>query len=837
MSRPFTTTAVAALVLVAFVLVGCSGDRSVDPAGEDVLGEVVIPTEQPPKPTAAPTAEPSPVPSPTPEPTRAPSPIERVEVPQLNLTSTTKTLRSIVAPIDESSDWIVGGSVSDRKIEQTRPVVWSNSDVAADGWTEVMLPVGAASIGADPVDNDPTESDLVWGEVEQVIHAAQGAIAIGSIGSGSANHPAIWQQSTQGWLPLDAPPQIDSRPTALQQIVEVPDADGPEELVLLGTAADIDGQSQSIVWTGTPGDWSIAISPSDEHDRAAVSRVRSVGDRVFALGWAGTGDGTGDDDSVWMMLWTRRGDGEWELVDVPTIGTDNFWLYDIVYFKGNYILTGGRDIGGVRHVAQWKSVDGLDWSQSVATIEPVTDHEERVLGGGWAFDEVVAAGDQLFATSSHSFLPYVFESEVGVNWRPVALLHDLSRSDVLHSLAGRGDTLALIHDNSGLQVFDGNSWTRGSDELRGGSKWLALRAVVASDDEVVLSGEASTLDQLFPRFWLRRSGEWIRGRNSANGRIHSIRFDGNRWVGVGESSETEGNYRSRIWTSSPTGLRWETNDPDFPNTQDRFLSRQIVDGKQVILAQSTDLSLPATVWTTAQIVHEGDDGLLSTDVPYVAWWHAFSTASCTHGNHLSAFLQAAPLSAVGDDVQASLTALTVRADGSYEMGDLLGGELSETAAVNDCVTVTGADSSAVYAIGSVEVDGAHRARVWSSQDGLEWGELDLGALQDRRSWFSDVVEIDGALLLTGADPVVETGTTLWLMPTEPDPSPDRAETKTVALHNPLGVDDPASINLVDVTIAGDEIILIGTESGYNRVWTADARALLEHILAEGVPVG
>ena len=472
------------------------------------------------------------------------------------------------------------------------------------------------------------------------------------------------------------------------------------------------------------GPWSRVDLPG----RTRLRNVWDVGGTLYASGW--------DSGARKTVVWSSPDGALWRPLATDEDQFDRAAIYDMIGFDGLVIAVGARLVSDhpvfdqIAVPALWRSFDGesfipvvgLDvafWASSdaesseafgIGGFTSVKTFGDGLIVGGWE-----GAGDLL--TGNGDTRGSVWFSEDGVSF-----VHSVDASDTLggtgtivRTLTSDGEALVAGGASSGRATVwtsaDATSWMVVAGSPEQGSSVLAAtvgpQGVLVMGKGVIREGE-DVSDAL--RLWANVAGSYVviepSGLEAAE--LADVGVGGFGLVAVGAVTLDDDSTVGAIW-SSPDGVAWERVSVEtIPRGS---ILRAVVVGEQAIVAVGEVHGQPS-VWVRR--IKEGDDAVAGVGslVAPPAWSTVFQQDEA---------IDAVPTSMqrAGDFLYglASSEWLWQSRDGDvWTLQDFESVGLGEA----DSITQIVAASAGWVAIGESE-----GGRLWSSEDGQQWGRPTL----------------------------------------------------------------------------------------------------------------
>ncbi|HET6833997.1 MAG TPA: hypothetical protein VFH30_09005 [Acidimicrobiales bacterium] len=750
----------------------------------------------------------------------------------------------LLAPAAEGQPWLILGSVFDPESGTTVASTWSADD--GRSW--------------DRSDVEPAHKG-----VSEVMTAGQSdadgnLLAVGWVGNEPESDAAIWRYQAagddEGWT-LSTPEALggDHEQWAF-------DVASNETGTLVAGGENAWGEVRPRLWFSDDGKaWhSVDDGAGGPFDAAGDESIRDIA--AVANGFVAVGSATGDgqDGAAWFSP-----DGTtWSRVEAPSLGGRGRQAVESVVWTGEVVVAGGytTDANGQGQPVIWRSTDGAKWSNRSAPL--ALDRDGRTAAADYSVTGLSYDGAGITASGGNNWRPHTWWStDGGQSWRllPNPVHAGLFGDGVaLVDSAGAGKVrVAIGSEPSVLYIDSANRWQDASGEAfpNGGAQPFATSLAVGSKATVAAgyrhsAPKGATRETFGGQIWLDRgAGGWeaIDSKQLAAGQLTDVVPYKGGFVAVGTEDFGVAAGRQFLGDSQPDGLVWtspdgrkwtrlgvqvsEVSQEDLEVIENPDASQApVIAG--ILASQPPETVKPAggpgvrSLDATAPL----GDGFIAVGVAYVSGDADPIVVTSPDGKKLAgedAGAGGAGTQRFRDVCVANGTAIAVGSSGAAEGSDVLvryrakDGKWSK---VTDDGSFGGGGNQQAYGcaasedgfivVGSDDRSGDADARVWVSEDGLEWTRVESGMLGGGGDqWASAAAAVPGdGWLIGGTDTAAGDGdVALWRLPGDGDISRrDRGEPE-------LGGTGRQSVT--SIVVDDDRVLIAGNDYGRVGIWESD----------------
>jgi hypothetical protein len=750
----------------------------------------------------------------------------------------------LLAPAAEGQPWLILGSVYDPKSGSTVASTWS----ADDGRSWERSDVKPAHKG-----------------VNEVMSAGQrdadgNLVAVGWVGDEPESDAAIWRYRAagddKGWT-LSTPKAMggDHEQWAF-------DVASNDTGILVAGGENAWGEVRPRLWFSADGDaWQSvdagAGGPFDATGDESIRDVAAVGKGFVAVGSA-TGDG--QDGAAWFSP-----DGTtWSRVEAPSLGGPGRQALESVVWTGDVVVAGGyaSDGNGQGQAVIWRSADGGKWSNPSAPL--ALDSDGRTAAADYSVTSLSVDGSGITASGGNSWRPHSWWStDGGQSWKllPNPVHAGLFGDGValVDSAAAGSVRVAIGSEPSVLFIDSANRWQDASGDAfpSGGTQPFATSLAVGPKATVAAgyrhsAPKGATRETFGGQIWLDRGAsgwEAIDSKMLAAGQLTDIVPFKGGFVAVGTEDFGVAAGRQFLGDSQPDGLVWTSPDGRKWTRLGAVLS-EVTEGDLRMIENPDANQAPVIAGILASqppetVAPAGGPGVRSLDaaapigngfiavgVAYVAGDADPIVVTSPDGKTLKGEnpgAGGAGTQRFRDVCVADDTAIAVGSSGAAGGSDVLvrfrakDGKWSE---VTHDGTFGGGGNQQAYGcaasddgfivVGSDDRSGDADARVWTSEDGLEWTRTESGMFGGGGDqWASAAAAVPGGgWLIGGTDTAVGDGdVALWRLGDDGEVSRrDRGETE-------LGGTGRQSVT--SIVIDDDRVLIAGTDYGRVGIWESD----------------
>lgn len=761
----------------------------------------------------------------------------------------------LLAGDGDGAPWHVVGSILEPTTGHTRAAVWT----AGDGRTWDRLDVGPADLGTSE-------------QMQSVTRFDDGLLAVGSTGQGEDADAVVWVRGSDEWIQL-APPEMGGKHEQWAFDVAV----GESGIVVIG-GEQAWGEARPRVWFSADGqEWETVDGgwegPFVTPGRESITSVTAVGTGFVAGGWQKL-DGQHDG-----LVWYSPDGVAWEPVEAPAMSGEQRQAVLSVATTGDTVVAGGyqADDSGQGQPALWRSTDGgQSWDDAPVSL-PL--HDDRLTT---ANDLVVGSlsthGDELLAAGGARARPHMWRSnDAGASWtllpNPTYAGQFRDGVDLLATASNGSATLALGAEPTVLEL-GGERWVEAIDDTfpDGGSKPVATSVTVDGSTTIVggyrLNSQRAGEPQRYRAHVWRRDGG---GRFSViepedlpqdfvAGSIDAVSSYDEGYVAVGIEDFSVARERLIGGDSSPNGMLWTSEDgqtwarqaavpPGVDIEEAAEILALLESGDPDALAESAISLAAEEPWVThppaggqgtrsLQSVAPLDDGFIAVgsafhdnDIdPIVVVSNDEETLIEGEDANLggSGTQRFHDICVAGDRALAVGVSSSNGHDGVAVRVRDADGEWHEGTATDDSFTGRGnrqalacaANDDGFVVVGSDDGGGDLDAKIWRSEDGLEWEEIPAGVLGgngDQQATAAAAVP-DGGWLIAGTDGgASDGGVALWRLRSNGELV--RRDDGEPALQG------PAPKTVADLAVTANRTVVVGADVDGIGIWESPTDAL------------
>jgi hypothetical protein len=454
----------------------------------------------------------------------------------------------LLGPTGEGEPWTIVGSLFDPDARSTQAAVWTSPDSREWERTTVDHTTGASD-----------ES------MAAVAGTDAGLLAVGQTGHGPEADAGIWRLAEGEWR-ASRPPDMGG--THEQWASEI--AVGEGGIVVAG-GENAWGELRPRLWFSADGEeWSsVDGGPGGAFDapgEEAVRAVTAVGAGFVAVGWRSVDNE--QDGVVWFSP-----DGEsWEEVEDPELGQEGRQALLTVAVVQGVVVAGGYvdDVAGQGQPAVWRSADGKGWNPPVTKL-PMSD--KRVGVRDLAVRSLSVDGERMVAAGGNDWRPHVWRSDdAGVTWKeersPVS--GDLFQDGVsLRDAVTAQDSTVAIAAGPTVLVLKGPRWEEAPGDAfpKGGEQPFTTSVATGADAELAAGGRRTAPSGEAPenfdgQVWRHVDGAWRaqESENLAAGLVMDLAAFPGGFVAVGVENRALAAERGVVADKEPDGLVWVSPD-------------------------------------------------------------------------------------------------------------------------------------------------------------------------------------------------------------------------------------------------------------------------------------
>lgn len=744
----------------------------------------------------------------------------------------------LVGPATEDGEWTIVGSVFDPESKASEATVWTSDD--ARGWERTTV---------DPAAGGTGES------MASALTTDEGIVAVGQVGEGAEADAAVWHQDGDDWRQV--------RPDAMggdheQWAFKVVSGEGG---MLVAGGESVWGEIRPRLWFSADGEsWKSvdggADGPFDETGEEAVRDITAVGSGFVAVG-SRTLD-TQQDGLAWYSP-----DGEtWEAVSVPTMSGPGRQDVRAVVATDGAVVAGGfsDDANGQGQPTIWRSADGRAWE---APIGPLAMTDNRNAASDLEVRSITLGDQGLIAAGGSDWRPRVWRSpDGGVSWEELAnpVHGELFQDGVslVDAVGAQGMTVALAADPAVL-LLDPTRWedATGDSFPRGGEQPFATSVAVGAEGAIAAGGRytAATGDQreiYTGQIWQRDGDNWkpVETEHVAAGHImDAVPFAGG-FAAVGFEDFGVADGRGVVSDREPDGLVWVSNNGEewarigVQNAQINIAWLEYLDNPTPELAGAIAALEAAAPPESAAPAGGSGTRSLGAVAPlqdgFIAVGSVFDAGDANpviivspdgtsyvgeEPVHAGAGIQRYNDVCVAPDGRAVAVGIS-GAVGAFDAIVATRVEGEGWAVGNGPFTGDGdqqayacaASDEGFVMVGSDDRSGGTDARVWTSEDGIEWTLVESSLLGgDGDQWASAVAPVpDGGWIVAGTDTAAGDGDiALWRITA--DGGIFRRDRGEPALGG------PGEQTVTNITVDEDDhVLLAGNDYGRVGLWQSDS---------------
>jgi hypothetical protein len=743
---------------------------------------------------------------------------------------------ALVAPPAEGEPWTIVGAVYEPEDRASVATVWTSPD--AREWEPTRL--------------DPA----VQGTGETMAAAAatgEGLIAVGQAGDGARADAVVWRQVEGEWRP--------SRPEAMGGDHEqwASDIAVGEGGILVAGGENAWGQVRSRLWFSADGEsWeSVDGGPGGPLDPAGEDSVRdvaAVGSGFVAVGWRNL------DNEQDGAAWYSPDGRSWEPVDAPDLGGDGRQALLTVIEADGGVVAGGYADGAYLQgePAMWRSPDGRSWSRQA---ERLPKEDRRQAASDQAVRSLSRSDEGLVAAGGDDWRPHLWTStDAGASWSelPNPVHGELYADGVaLRDAAAAGGLTVAIGEEPTVMLLAGARWEDATGDAfpKGGAVPFAA-GVATGDGTAVAAGGRRTAppsgderETFVGEIWRQDGGEWgaVDSEPLAYGQVMDLSPFGGGFVAVGVEDFGLAETRGIVSDETPDGLVWISRDGSEWGRIGSVDARideawlETIDNPDPAMAGPiVDLEVEAPPASAAPAGGPGTrslnavaplaDGFIAVGSvyddgdanPIVVVSQDGESFEGEEPPHAGPGIQKYSDVCVAPDGTAVAVGAT-GANGGFDVAVATRTSEGWTAAASDGFGGIGsqeaygcaAGEDGFVVVGSDDRSGNLDARIWVSEDGVEWTEVESGLLGGPGDqWASAAVAVPGGRgwLVAGTDAVSDDGDiALWrLRPSGDIERRDRGEPA-------LGGSGRQTASAIAVDEDGT-VILAGNDYGRVGLW-------------------
>jgi hypothetical protein len=608
-------------------------------------------------------------------------------------------------------------------------------------------------------------------------------------------------------------------------------------------------------WTSVDGG---AGGPLDGTGEESVRDITAVGDGFVAVGTR-----TIDNEQDGLAWFSPDGE-TWEALDTPSLGGPRRQDVLTVAHTDAGLVAGGysSDGSGLGQPVVWTSADGRTWGPGAAM--PLRDESRESAASDLAVRSIAVSPEGLVAAGGDEWRPYVWTSaDGGASWTDTGdLIHGgLFEDGVNLRTAERfGDTTLALGSEPSVLMLRGRRWQDATGDAfpTGGEQPFATSVAVGSDTAIAVGGRRTApagaqRETFVGQVWQSAGDGWdaVDSDHLSAGQVmDAVAFEGG-FVAVGYEDRGLADQRKDlavdsdpdglVWVS-PNGAEWArigVAESRIDNANLQYLLDPSPENAAV-LAQMEAETPPQSVSPAGG---EGTRALAAVapiNEGFLAVGSAYDDGDANpviiaSGDGLAFIGEAAPHTGPGIQryhdvcVGPDGTAVAVGVSGTPRAFDVIIAARDKTSgawsAADGPFTGDGdqqaygcaASEDGFIAVGADDSSGNVDARVWISEDGLTWTEVEsslLGGTGDQ--WASAVSAApEGGWLVGGTDTASGDGDiALWRI--DADGEIDRRDRDEPALTG------PGDQSVSNISIDGDgRVTIAGNDYGRVGLWESD----------------
>ena len=750
------------------------------------------------------------------------------------------SVADLVAPQAEGESWTIVGSVFDPETGAGEATVWTAED--GSDWERATV---------EPEDRGTGESMVA------AAHTADGMIAVGQVGNGAEGDAAVWHRDDDGEWQL-------TRPEALggdheQWAFDVISGEGG---ILVAGGEIVWGELRPRLWFSPDGEtWSSvdggAGGPLDETGEESVRDVAAVGD-----GFVAVGSRTIDNEQDGLAWYSADGES-WEPLDTPTLGGPQRQEILTVAATASGVFAGGyvSDAGGLGQPYVWHSADGRTWEDPIAV--PLSGDNRVSAANDLGVRSITVAPDGLVAAGGDKWRPHIWTSSDGVEWTPTSdpIHGGLFEDGIdLRDAERFGDVTVAIGTEPSVIKLAATRWqdAAGDSFPSGGEQPVATSAASGHDTAIAVGSRhtapAGDVREAFKgQVWQAAGDGWeaVDSEHLAAGQVMDVAAFATGFVAVGHEDRALADRRGDIvldadpdglvWVS-PNGTDWArigVEDPRINEANLEFLLDTSAENARV-LAEMEATTPPESA---APAGGEGTRSLSAVaplDAGFVAVGSMYASGDAepiiiASGDGTSFFGETPPHTGAGIQryhdvcVGPDGTAVAVGVSGTPRAFDVIvaarnpengewqagEGRFDGDGAQEGYGCAAGEDGFVI--VGADDRSGNVDARVWTSEDGLTWTEVESGLLGGTGDqWASAAASApEGGWLVGGTDTSTGDGDiALWRVTADGEMS--RRDRDEPALTG------PGDQSVTNISIDDDgRVTITGNDYGRAGLWESD----------------
>jgi hypothetical protein len=747
-------------------------------------------------------------------------------------------LADLVAPPADGAPWTIVGDVYDPDSRAAEATVWTSED--GRGWEPATI---------DPASEGTGET------MAAAVSTEDGLLAVGQVGDGEEGDAAIWRQDAEGEWRREMPEGMGGEHE--QWAFDVTVGEGG---ILVAGGENVWGEVRPRLWFSADGEsWSSvdggAGGPFDETGEESVRSVAPIGAGFVAVG---SSQVEAEQDGV---AWFSPDGEAWERVDAPSLRGERRQELLTVVATDEGVVAGGyiSDGAGQGQPITWRSADGRTWS---APSAPLPAADVRQAASDLAVRSITRSPQGLVAAGGSEARPHLWvSSNGGASWDELPNpVHGEMFQDGIDLLDAEGDgerTVAIGSEPSVLMLA-GARWENvgGEGFPTGGAQPFATS--VASDGDVAIAAggriaapTADARERFTGQVWRQDGDDWQPVDSellSAGYVMDAVAYEGG-FVAVGFEDFGFADQRSYAGDPGPDGLVWVSEN----GTEWARIGVKAARINDAWLAYLEDPS-PEHAGVITQMEAEappesiepaGGQGTRSLGAVAPLGSGYIAVGSVYDGGNADPVIVVSPdgLQLAGEPpahsgegiqryndvcVGPDGTAVTVGVTGQSHAFDVavaarvegrgwVPAEGSFGGPGDQQGYACAASDDGFIVVGSDDSSGNVNARVWTSEDGRTWTEIESSALGGTGDqWPSAVAPVpDGGWLVGGSDTANGDGDiALWRVTADGDIA--RRDTGETALAGP-GDQTVTNIHVDD----DGHVAIAGSDYGRVGLWESD----------------
>ncbi|HLM64163.1 MAG TPA: hypothetical protein VK306_07680 [Acidimicrobiales bacterium] len=753
------------------------------------------------------------------------------------------TVSDLQPPTKDDQPWTIAGSVFDPATGTSVATTWRSPDGGSWEREDVR-----------PGDSDVSEA------FSALTTSTDGRVAVGYVGDGAASDAAVWREGDDGWtrVPADALGGDHE-----QWAFDV--AAGESGTVVIG-GESVYGEVRGRVWFSADGEsWSsVDGGPGGVFDSTGQESIRKV--TAFAGGFVAVGSRTVDSEQD-GVAWFSPDGSDWTEIEAPSLGGTGRQSLLSVVEAGDVLVAGGyaSDLSGQGKPVVWRSSDGKSWG---APSAPLALHNDpRSVAADLSVRSLSIGNDGgIVAVGGADWRPHMWRSaDAGVTWNLMPNPVDNGMFDdgvALDSGAERGGTTLALGLEPTVLRLAGDRWedATGDSFPDGGVQPFATSVAESSDTMLVAGGrytspKGDTRERYVGEVWRAGDDGWtaLESDKLRDGQIMDVTAYKGGFVAVGFEDFGLADQRlvgdkspdGLLWTS-PDGEEWNRIAAETPQAGEDLIG-VIAEGDGTPEAIAGSVAELEAEMPRASVAPAGGEGTRSLEAvaPLGDGFIAVGVACCEDPGEPIVVVSPDGNVVQGEDsglggpgtqrfrdvcVTPGGNAVAVGISGTDGDFDAAirhrdrRGRWSEATVDDD--SFGGAGSQQVYgcaasregfvAVGSDDRSGDADARVWVSEDGVEWTRVTsglLGGSGDQWASAAAAVPDGGGWLIGGTDTARGDGDiALWRLDGSDLARRDRGEPE---------LSGPGEQSVTSLMVDDRGVVIVGDDYGRVGLWQSD----------------